>query len=141
VPGIAFRSFSAELSIGNDHRGGAGVAIALMNRSKKNWSFEIERNREGNLSYTVSRGTRSESSNLDMNISSNIPMTVSFSLDREPKQPVLTVKVNDKVVYSDEVVALRNPTGRMTSSFFAKTAHALPVDISLDNVELIYAQL
>ena len=45
------------------------------------------------------------------------------------------------VTYSDEVVALRNPTGRMTSSFFAKTAHALPVDISLDNVELIYAQL
>ena len=112
-----------------------------MNRSKKNWSFEIERNREGDLSYTVSRGTRLESSNLDVNIPSNVPMTVSFSLDREPKQPVLTVKVNNKVVYSDEVVALRNPTGRMTASFFAKTAHALPVDISLDNVELIYAQL
>ena len=141
VPGIAFRSFAAELSIGNEHRGSAGVTIALMNRSKKNWSFEIERNREGDLSYTVSRGTRLESSNLGVNIPSNVPMTVSFNLDREPKQPVLTVKVNNKVVYSDEVVALRNPTGRMTASFFAKTAHALPVDISLDNVELIYAQL
>ena len=141
VPGIAFRSFAAELSIGNDHRGSAGVAIALMNRSKKNWSFEIERNREGDLSYTVSRGTRSESSNLGVNIAPNIPMTVSFSLDREPKQPVLTVKVNNTVVYSEEAVGLRNPTGRMASSFFAKTAHALPVDISLDNVELIYAQL
>ncbi len=141
VPGVAFRSFAAELSIGNKHRGAAGVGIALMNRSKKNWSFEIERNRDGDLSYTVSRGTRTESSNLGLNIQSNVPMAVSFSLNREPKQPVLTVRVNNKIVYSDEVVALRNPTGRMTPLFFAKTAHALPVDISLDNVELVYAEL
>ena len=141
VPGVAFRSFAAELSIGNKHRGAAGVGIALMNRSKKNWSFEIERNRDGDLSYTVSRGTRTESSNLGLNIPSNVPMAVSFSLNREPKQPVLTVRVNNKIVYSDEVVALRNPTGRMTPLFFAKTAHALPVDISLDNVELVYAEL
>ncbi|MFT7517399.1 MAG: tetratricopeptide (TPR) repeat protein [Myxococcota bacterium] len=141
VPGIAFRSFDSDLTIGANHRGSAGVAIALMNRSKKTWSFEVERNREGQLSYSVSRGTRVESENLSMSVAVGVPMNVRYSLDREPKQPVLTVRVNNQVVYSAEVVALRNPTGQMTSSFYAKTAHALPVDISLDNVELIYAQI
>ncbi|MBC8370183.1 MAG: hypothetical protein H8E25_09290 [Planctomycetes bacterium] len=141
VPGLAFRSFSGELEVAAAHRGSAGIAISLMNRSKTTWSFALERNREGRLSYAISRGTRSESKNTDINIAVGVPMTVSFSLNREPKQPILTVLVNNQIVYSDEVVALRNPTGRMESSFFAETAHALPLDVSLDNVELIYAQL
>ena len=141
VPGVSFRSYAADLMIGPGHRGAAGIALALMNRSKTTWSFEVERNREGLLSYTVSRGTRVESRNVDMNVRAGTPMRVSYSLDREPKQPVLTVRVNKQIIYSEEVVALRNPTGRMASSFFAETAHALPVDISYDNVELIYSQV
>jgi tetratricopeptide (TPR) repeat protein len=141
VPGIAFRSYAADLVVAPEHRGAAGIGIALKNRSKVTWAFEIERNREGKISYTLSRGTRVEAKNVDLSVAVGSPMRVSFSLNREPKQPVLTVRVNEQVVYEDEVVALRNPTGRMSSSFFARTAHALPVDISYDNVELIYVEM
>lgn len=141
VPGLAFRKYQGEVVVNPGHSGSGGSFIALRNRSKTTWSFEVERNQEGQISYTETRGTRSDSKNINLVIGPGKPMEVSYSLNREEKQPVLTVMVNQEVIFQQEVVALRNPTGRMHCGYFAATALPLEVDVSLDNVQLVYAQL
>ena len=139
VPGVAFRSYVADLSIGAGHRGDASAFIALQNRNKETWSFRVVRDREGAISWVMMKGTRSENGRSDFRLAEGQNARISFHVNREPKQPILTVRFNDEVLYSDAVSNLRNPTGVMASGLLARTALALPVEVSLDNVELIYA--
>ncbi|MGB0952005.1 MAG: tetratricopeptide repeat protein [Planctomycetota bacterium] len=139
VAGAAFRSYEADLIAGNGHRGEASVYIALQNRSKETWSFHVIRDREGAVKWTMTRGTRAEHGTSDLRIAEGTNARVSFQVNREAKQPILTIRVNDEVLYSEQVANLRNPTGMMAMGLSAKTAHALPVEASLDNVALVYA--
>ena len=139
VAGAAFRSYEADLVAGSGHRGEASVYIALQNRSKETWSFHVIRDREGAVKWNMMRGTRSENGSSTARIVQGSSARVSFQVDREAKQPILTVRVDDEVIYSEQVANLRNPTGMMAMGLAAKTAHALPVEASLDNVALVYA--
>lgn len=139
VAGAAFRSYEADLLTGSGHRGEASVFIALQNRSKETWSFHVIRDREGAVKWNMMRGTRSEDGNTSLRIPEGALARVSFQVDREPKQPVLTVRVDGEVIFTEPVANLRNPTGMMAMGLAAKTAHALPVEASLDNVALVYA--
>lgn len=139
VPGVAFRTYVADLAIGKGHRGDASAFIALQNRNKETWSFRVVRDREGAMSWVMTKGTRSENGRSTFRLAEGESARISFHVNREPKQPILTVRFNDEVLYSDEVSNLRNPTGVMASGLLVRTALALPVEASLDNVELIYA--
>ncbi|MHC4379860.1 MAG: tetratricopeptide repeat protein [Planctomycetota bacterium] len=139
VAGVAFRDFATDLIVGKGHRGEAGAYIALRNRSKETWSFRVNRDREGLVGWTMTRGTRTESGRTSFNIPEGGSARISFRVNREPKQPILTVRVDDEVIFSEAVSNLRNPTGRMATGLVARTAHALPVDTSIDNIELVYA--
>lgn len=139
VAGAAFRSYEADLIAGQGHRGEASVFIALQNRSKETWSFHVTRDREGAVKWAMTRGTRSENGTTALRIGQGVNARVSFQVNREAKQPILTVRVDDEVIFSDQVSNLRNPTGMMAMGLAAKTAHALPVEASLDNVALVYA--
>lgn len=139
VPGVAFRDFTTDLNIGSGHRGDASAFIALQNRNKETWSFRVVRDREGAIGWTMKRGTRSEDGRSTFRLAEGQSARISFHVNREPKQPILTVRFNDEVLYSDAVSNLRNPTGVMASGLMVRTALALPVEASLDNVELIYA--
>ncbi len=139
VLGVAFRSFEADWLAGMEHRAEASIFLALQNRSKVTWSFQVTRDREGLIGWTMTRGTRSEQGRSEIRLSLGQVAHVSFQLNREPKQPVLTVRINDEILFSDAVTNLRNPTGRMAMGIGAKTAHALPVAVSVDNVQIVYA--
>lgn len=139
VPGLAFRDFVADLHIENGHRGDAAAYIALQNRNKETWSFRVIRDREGAIGWSMMRGTRPENGQTAYRLAEGETARISFHVNREPKQPILTVRFNDEVIYSEAVSSLRNPTGVMASGLLVRTALALPVDASLDNVELIYA--
>ena len=141
VPGIAFRDFSADLSVGASHRGEAGVYIALQNRNKESWYFRVFRDRESKVTFVQSRGARAETPVITTyRVAPNGSGRVRFSVNREPSQPVLTVWFDEEVLFSEPVSNLRNPTGQMACGLFAATSGALDVDTALDNVELIFAQ-
>jgi tetratricopeptide (TPR) repeat protein len=141
VPGISFRDFTTDLSIGSGHRGEAGAYIALQNRNKETWYFRVYRDRENKVTYEMSRGSR-----VDPPVVTRFLLRegeggrVRFNVNREANQPVLTVWFNDEVLYSDQVSNLRNPTGRMACGLFVATSGALDVNASIDNVEMIFAQ-
>ena len=141
VPGISFRDFSADLSVGTSHRGQAGIYIALQNRNKETWHFRVYSDREGKVTYVQTRGTRADAPVITRyQVAPGTTGRVRFSVNREPNQPILTVWFDDEVLFSDTVTNLRNPTGRMACGLFAATSGALDVDTAIDNVQLTFSQ-
>ena len=141
VPALAFRSLSAEFVVGAEQRGEGGLMLSLENRrGAPTWQFRVYRGSEGRLRWMTQRGsTDPERGEVPVGVVAGVPVEVSFTLDREVNPPVLTVSVGGEPVYSEGVATLRSPNGELVISLFARTLNALPVDVSLDNLELIYA--
>jgi len=140
MPGIAFREYAGTLEVGRKHQGEAGLYLALLNRSRELWSFRVYRDREGVVAWATTQGSRQEQGRTTVRLPEGSSARIQFSLDREKTQPVLTVSIEGQQIYQHEVSNLRNPTGTMAVGLSAGTAHALDVDVALDDVVLIYAQ-
>ncbi len=139
---LDFRALDAEFVLGAEQRGEGGVMISLENRrGTPTWQFRVYRGSEGRLWWMTQKATAEpERGEVPRGAATGVPVPVRFELDREQNPPVLTVSVADAVVYAEPVTALRSPTGDLVVSVFARTLNALPVDVSLDNLELVYAQ-
>lgn len=139
TPAGAFRAATLDFQVGADHRGDAGVVLALQNRGRESWSFKLYRDREGQLHYTTLKANKQEYQRLGISVAAGESVRVEFRLDREPVLPVLQVRVNGAVVFADGVNHWRNPSGQAAAGVFAETANALAVDVALEQIELIYA--
>jgi hypothetical protein len=65
---------------------------------------------------------------------------VRFALDREVSPPELVVWVGQEEAYRGPEPRLKTPTGDIILELFANTVNALPVDVALDQTELVYIQ-
>ena len=141
VTALHFQSFGGELLVGDDHRGDAGLMLAIETRQgRQTWFFKVFRDREGNLVYHWKQGAKEDRQQLSRRVTPGIPVRITFELDREPATPVLTVRVDDAVVYSEPAAVLKSAAGALVYGVYAETSNALPVDTSLDNVSVIYAK-
>ncbi|MCH2101575.1 MAG: tetratricopeptide repeat protein [Planctomycetes bacterium] len=141
VTALHFQSFGGDLLVGDDHRGDAGLMLAIETRQgRQTWFFKVFRDREGSLVYHTKQGAKEDRRQLSRRITPGIPVRVTFELDREPTTPVLTVRVDDSVVYSEPAPVLKSAAGALVYGVYAETSNALPVDTSLDNVSVIYAK-
>lgn len=141
VVALHFESFAGDLEVGEGHRGDAGLFMAIETRQgRATWSFEVFRDREGFLVYHWKQGAKEEREQLTKRVVAGMPVRVAFELDREPATPVLTVRVDEEVVYQQPTAVLKSAAGSLVYGVFVETANALPVDAALDNVSVIYAQ-
>jgi len=141
IRALDFRSFAADLTVGADHQGTAGLSISLENRRSTSWSFRIVRDQDGQVDWEQQRGSREpEYGRLPLRIPPDRPVRISFALDRERTPPILTVRVADTVAWEGPVSVLRTPSGDLYESLFVQTLNALEVDVALDNVEMVFAQ-
>ena len=140
VPAISFRSYAADLIVGGENLGSAGTYIALVNRNNETWFLRVYRDREGAMQWVMKKGSNTESGSLDRRLATGTPVRIAFELDREPTQPELTVRIDGEAVWKQTVGNLRNPAGMMATGIYVETGNALPVDATLDGVELIYVQ-
>jgi tetratricopeptide (TPR) repeat protein len=139
VPALAFRAATVDVAVGADHRGDAGVVLALQNRDRESWAFKVYRDRDGQIHWITDRSGKEEYRKLGIAIPAGESFRVEFRLDREPTTPVLQVRVNGAVVFAEGVSNWRSPTGQAAIGAFAETANALAVDVALEQVELVYA--
>jgi len=138
---LHFESFAGDVQVGEAHRGDAGAYIALETRQgTQTWFFNVFRDRDGQLVYHTKQGAKEDRQRLTTRVPAGTPMRVSFELDREPSTPELTVRVNEEVVYTGSAAVLKSAAGTLVYGVFADTANALPVDVTLDNVSVVYAQ-
>ena len=141
VTALHFQSFAADLEVGEEHRGDAGLMLAIETRQgRQTWFFKLFRDREGNLVYHWKQGAKEERQQLGRRLTPGLPARVAFELDREPSTPVLTVRLNDEVIYSEPTAVLKSAAGSLVYGAYVETSNALPVDASLDNVSVIYAK-
>ena len=140
VPGMDFREFQGSLAVGGEHKGKAGLSIGLRTRSKETWNFRVYRDREGLVAWSMLRGSRTETGNTSFRLAEGSEARIRFQVDREQNQPVLTVWFEEEVIYMDAVSSLRNSSGRMACGIWVETSGTLPVNASLDDVEMIYAR-
>lgn len=139
VPALAFRAYTADVTVGAEHRGDAGALLVLQNRGRESWSFRLYRDRDGWLHYATSRSSKQVVERTGVRVEAGRSFRVEFRLDREPATPVLQVRVDGAVVFAEPVTNWRNPTGQAATGVFAETANALAVDVALEQVELVYA--
>jgi len=141
VQALDFRSLTAEFAVGAEQRGEGGVMLSLENRrGMPTWQFRVYRDSQGQLRWMTQRGTaEAERGAVPASVAAGAPVPVGFALDREQNPPVLTVTVAGEAIYAEPVSTLRSPNGDLVISLFARTLNALPVDVSLDNLELVYA--
>ena len=109
-------------------------------QGRQTWFFKLFRDREGNLVYHWKQGAKEERQQLGRRLTPGLPARVAFELDREPSTPVLTVRLNDEVIYSEPTAVLKSAAGSLVYGAYVETSNALPVDASLDNVSVIYAK-
>jgi len=144
LPAIQFQSFAVDLATGPDdvHKGDAGVFIALESArgDRQTWVLEVERDRDGRIRWSMAQGARTESGDTGLTLPPETPGRVEFTVDREQATPLLTVRFAGNVIFQQPVPALRSAAGNMAVGGYASTRNALPVDISLDEVELVYQQ-
>ena len=141
LPAQHFRSFSADIKVGEAHRGDAGVFTALESRNgRQTWAFHVFRDREGWLSWSWKQGAKEDRGRTGQRLSTDETIRVGFDLDREPVPPVLRVHADGQVIWTGPVAVLRSASGSLVYGVYAETANALPVDLSLDNLEVIYAK-
>ncbi len=138
IPAVSFRSFAADLSVGADNLGSAGTYIALVNRRTETWYLRVYRDREGGMQWVMKKGSNTESGSLGRRLAADAVARIEFELDREPTQPVLTIRIDGETVWSEAVGNLRNPAGTLASGIYVQTGNALPVAATLDRVEMIY---
>ncbi len=138
IRALDFRSAEGELTIGNTNRGLAGVSISLETRRRKTWEFRVEQSRSG-LRWIEKAGAKEKHGETGIILNSGQTAKVAFKLDTEQTPPILEVRVNGEVIYSELAPRLRTPTGDLMFGAFVRTVNALPIAVSLDNVELVYA--
>lgn len=137
---LHFQSFQGDLQVEEAHRGDGGVFIAIETRQgRATWEFKVFRDREGFLVYQWKQGAKEDRQQLSQRLAAGVPATISFDLDREPTTPVLTVRVNDEVIYQEPAAVLKSAAGALVYGVYAETSNALPVDASIDNVSVIYS--
>jgi len=134
-----FRSFSGDLWVGDDHIGSAGLLLALENRNRQTWIFEVFRDREGRVNWHWKQGAREDQGRTGMVVVPGSPMRIEFLLDREPVPPVLSVFLDGSLLWSGSTPALRSAAGSLVAGAFAETSNALPVDLFLDRITLQYS--
>ena len=140
VPAVDFRSFQATLAVGAGHRGEAGVMLSLENRRTRTWSFRVYRDSQGKLRWSQEQGSREKLGEIPVFVAPEQSVTLRFALDREQNPPILRVTADGRPVFEEAVPALRSPTRELFLSLSASTINALPVDLAVDEVELIYSQ-
>lgn len=140
VVALHFQSFVSDLTIGDDHLGDAGVFLAIETRqSRATWTFNVFRDRDGYLVYQWKQGAKEDRQRI-RKIPAAVPIRISFELDREPNTPELTVKVDGETVYQGPTAVLKSSSGSLVYGLYAETSNALPVNASLDNVEVVFSQ-
>ena len=135
---VSFRSFAADLTVGSENLGSAGAYIALVNRRTETWYLRVYRDREGAMQWVMKKGSSTESGPLNRRLATGSTARIQFELDREPTQPILTIRIDGESVWSEAVGNLRNPAGTLASGIYVETGNALPVAATLDRVEMIY---
>lgn len=144
VRALDFRSFAGDLTAGAEHRGEAGVYLALRTRGqaqRETWLFEVYRDREGVLRWRLQQGgAEAEGDSFSRQVPADVPLRVAFTLDREPAPPILSVTLDGERVWSRPMAALRSPAGDLAVGAFGQTSVPVPVDVRLDNVELVFSQ-
>ena len=138
LPAMSFRSFGGALEVASGNLGSAGVYVALMNRNNETWFLRVYRDREGMLQWLLAKGSGTESGSLDRRVEEGRPVRIEFRVDREETQPRLIVRVDGETLWSGDVANLRNPAGTIACGIYVETGNALPVDASLDDVEMTY---
>ncbi|MBT7012416.1 MAG: tetratricopeptide repeat protein, partial [Planctomycetes bacterium] len=141
TPALAFRKFAGELTTGSNHKGTAGLFISLANRRAETWYFRVFRDREGALNWAWKQGAKNDSKRLPLTLAAEESLDLSFTLNRESLPPVLSVHADGAILWQGPVPALRSSSGKVSMGVFAETSLALPVDVSLDSVEVIHSQL
>jgi tetratricopeptide (TPR) repeat protein len=141
VVALHFQSFKGELKVGAEHRGDAGLFVAIETRQgRPTWEFKVFRDRNGMLVYQWNQGAKEERKALGRKLAADQPLHVEFRLDREPSTPVLQVRLDDVVIYQGPSAFLKSASGSLVYGIYVQTANALPVDASLDEVEVIYSK-
>jgi tetratricopeptide (TPR) repeat protein len=141
VIALNFQSFKGQLEVGPDHRGDAGLFLAVETRQgRATWIFKVFRDRNSQLVYQWVQGAKEERQLLGRKLAANEPIQIEFRLDREPSTPILQVRLDDQVIYEGPSAFLKSASGELVFGVYAETANALPVDVSLDDVEVIYAK-
>ncbi len=145
IRAIDFQSAAATLTVGSGHQGKAGLMLSLeRRRGAPTWLIQIERQRNGEVTVYGRQGAREfpepEEQRTGIRVSAGQPLRVSFVLDREPEIPVLHVRVDGREVFQGEVPTLRSTSGDLTISVYSETANVFPVQVLLDDFELVYSQ-
>ena len=135
-----FHSFAAELIVGDDHLGDAGLFLAIETRQgRATWTFKVFRDRDGFLVYQWKQGAKEER-HKGRKLAANVPIPISFDLNREPVTPELTVRVDGEIVYQGSSAVLKSSSGSLVYGLYAETSNALPVNASMDNVDVVFSQ-
>ena len=137
VQGLNFVSFGADLLVTAEHRGDAGIILSLERGRRSTWEFRVYRDRDGGLRWFNKQGSREERGDAGR-LPTGAPIRVEASLDRAQTPPVLSVTVGGREIYSKAVPALRTASMPLSVGFYADTPNALPVEVALDNVEMLF---
>lgn len=141
VVALHFESFAGDLEIEESHRGDAGLFMAIETRNgRSTWEFRVFRDRDGFLVYQWKQGAKEDRQQLSQRMAAGVPARISFELDREEATPILTVRVNEQVIYQAPASVLKSAAGSLVYGVYAETSNALPVHASLDNVSVIYTK-
>jgi tetratricopeptide (TPR) repeat protein len=140
VVALHFQSFAGELIVGDDHLGEAGLMLAIETRQgRATWTFKVFRDRDGYLVHQWKQGAKEERKK-GRKLPTNVPIPISFELDREPVTPELTVRVDGDIVYQGTAAVLKSSSGSLVYGLYAETSNALPVNTALDNVNVVFSQ-
>ena len=127
--------------VGQNHRGSAGLFTALESRNgRQTWVFQVFRDREGYLTWAWKQGVKEDRGRAGDRHAIDVPINISFELDREPVPPILHVRANGSSIWSGPAAVLRSASGSLVYGVYGETANALPVELSLDNLEVIYVK-
>mgnify|MGYP001226294766 CR=1 FL=1 len=137
---LSFRSASCLWTVGNGHRGEAGVGIALESRRRRSWGFQVFRAHDSGIRWKLTSGAKGKMGELNQQVIPGQLVEVRFALDREVSPPELVVWVGQEEAYRGPEPRLKTPTGDIILELFANTVNALPVDVALDQTELVYIQ-
>jgi Tfp pilus assembly protein PilF len=141
VTALHFQSFSGDLEIGTNHKGDAGLFLAIETRQKRaTWLFRVFRDRDGYLVYDWKQGAKTDRKRVGRKLSLGVPIPISFELDRELSTPMLTIKVDGEKIYEGTAAVLKSSSGSLVYGLYAFTSNALPVDTTLDNVGVVYSK-
>ncbi len=141
VVALHFESFSGDLEIEESHRGDAGLFMAIETRQgRPTWEFKVFRDRDGFLVYQWKQGAKEDRQQLSQRMAAGVPARIAFELDREAATPILTVSVNEQVIYQEPASVLKSAAGSLVYGVYAETSNALPVHVALDDVSVIYTK-